>query len=53
MTCTQRKLRSACASAQSDQSLSQVLNSKLRTQFIQADSEDSDQADLSLRWVHR
>ena len=52
--CAPRRLRSAWATAQSDQS-SRAHNSKLS--FLHADSEDwSDwadaQADLSLRWAH-
>ena len=53
----QRRLKSAWASAQSDQSLRCALNGQLRTQAVFADSEDcSDwanaQADLSLHWAH-
>ena len=40
--CAQRRLRSACASAQSDRSLHCTLKGKLRTQFFHADLEDSD-----------
>ena len=51
--CAQRRLRSAWTSTQSDQSLRYALNGQLRTQmFLHADSEDSDQADLSFRWAH-
>ena len=61
--CAQRRLRSAWASAQSDQSLSFALKWVAKdTSFLHADSEDSDQpglwsdwadaqADLSLRWA--
>ena len=55
--CAQRRLRSAWASAQSDQSslCARWVAKDLR--FLHADSEDSDhsanaQADLSLRWAH-
>ena len=51
--CAQRRLRSAWASAQSDQS---SLCTQWVPSFLHADSEDSDQtgaqADLSLRWAH-
>ena len=50
--CAQRRLRSALASAQSDQSsLSAWRNiGSLATHWVH--SKDSDQADLSLRWAH-
>ena len=57
--CAQRRLRSAWAFPQSDQSLCYALYRKLKTQgFFTADSEDSDdwmdaQADPSLRCAHR
>ena len=60
--CAQRRLGSAWASAQSDQSLRYALNGYLRTQafFMQtaktlirvSDWTDA-KADLSLRWAHR
>ena len=57
--CAQRRLRSAWASAQSDQSLrSALIGSKAKDpSFLHADSENCDQtavvqADMSLRWTH-
>ena len=51
--CAQRGLRSAWASAQSDQSLRCVLNGYLRTQaFFMRTAKADAQADLSLRWEH-
>ena len=49
--CAQRRLRSAWASAQSDQSLRCTLNGQLS--FLHADSEDSDQTGRMARliWV--
>ena len=41
--CAQRRLRSAWASAQSDQSLRWALNGSKDPSFLHADSEDSDQ----------
>ena len=52
--CTQRRLRSAWASAQSDQSLHCVLNVKLSScgqRRLWSDWADA-QADLSLRWAY-
>ena len=57
--CAQRRLRSACATAQADQSLRCPLKETLQAQLSNnAISEDSDQTanaqgDLNLRWAHR
>ena len=51
--CAQRRLRSACAAAQSDQSLRCPLKETLHPGTIQnAPREDSDQIALNLRWAH-
>ena len=56
--CAQRRLRSAWASAQSDQSLRCALNWVAKDpSFLQADSEDSDQTGrmprlICLRWAN-
>ena len=56
MTCTLRRLRSAYASTQSDQSSLCTQWVAQGPRFLHADSEDSDQtgqADQSLCWAHR
>ena len=56
--CIKRRLRSACASAQSVQSLQGNLWVAIDPKRLQGDNEDSDpdcadvQADLSVRWTH-
>ena len=51
--CVQRRLRSAWASAQSDQSSLCAQWVAKDPRFLDADSEDSDQTgDLSIRWAH-
>ena len=50
--CAQRRLRSAWASAQSDQSSLSAEWVAKDPSFLHADSEDSDQTDLSRRWAH-
>ena len=55
--CTQQRLRSALASAQSDQSLRYALNGELRTQAFFMQTVKTDQTGLmprpiSLRWAH-
>ena len=54
MTCAQRRLRSACASALSDQNLCCALYEKLRTEcFFKRTAKTDQTGQMSLRWMHR
>ena len=51
--CTQQRLRLVWASTQSDQSSRCTQWVAKEPNFLHADSKDSDQTDLSLRWAHK